>query len=369
MVFKNQCLVIKIGSTLLVDEQSKQIKSAWLQSFIDDVAGLIARGCKVVIVSSGSVALGCQLLGFQRRQLTIDKQQAAAAVGQIHLTQSYQSLLQAQNIVAAQVLVSLDDSEDRKRFLNARNTLLSLLKLNAVPIVNENDTVATAEIRYGDNDRLAARVAQMINADSLILLSDIDGFYDSDPNLNHNAKLMPDIFELTPDILSMAQESSSNFGSGGMITKLVAAKIMMASGGKVLITAGKNLNPISHYCQQQKGTWFHAHKSKLSAKKAWLKEHLKPYGNIVVDEGAEVALMKGKSLLPVGIISSHGKFDKGDAVSIFSSKGHELARGLSNYAFDEVEKIKGYTSSAIANQLGYDGIHEVIHRDNLVRIG
>ena len=369
MVFENQCLVIKIGSTLLVDEQSKQINSVWLQSLVDDVVRLKARGCKVVIVSSGSVALGCQLLGFQRRQLTIDKQQAAAAVGQIHLTQSYQSLLQAQNLVAAQVLVSLGDSEDRKRFLNARNTLLTLLKLNVVPIVNENDTVATAEIRYGDNDRLAARVAQMINADSLILLSDIDGFYDSDPNVNHNAKLIPDISELTSDILGMAHESNSNFGSGGMITKLAAAKIMMASGGNVLITAGKHMNPITHYSKQKKGTWFHAHESKLSAKKAWLKEHLKPCGNIVVDEGAESAIMRGKSLLPVGIIGSQGKFDKGDAVSIFSSKGDELARGLSNYAFDEVEKIKGYTSCALANRLGYEGIHEVIHCDNLVRIG
>lgn len=358
-------IVVKIGSTLLVDQQQNTVKQLWLNSLIADLVALKQRGCEVVVVSSGAVAMGCQLLQFDKKNLTIEKQQAAAAVGQIQLAHHYQALLQKAGLNAGQILLSLDDSENRKRYLNARNTLLTLLNTGVVPIVNENDTVATAEIRYGDNDRLAARVAQMVEADTLILLSDIDGFYTADPNVNKDAQLLTDVNELSDDILAMAKQSHSNLGSGGMITKLAAAKIAMNSGCKLLITAGKHLYPISHFIDHGIGTWFHAYQSPIKAKKAWLNHHLQPKGQLIIDQGASIALGQGKSLLSVGILGVKGRFVKGDAVNVETVDGAIIARGLTNYANEEVVKIKGSVSTEIAALLGYDGMHEVIHCDNL----
>lgn len=362
---KYRRVVIKVGSALLVDGASGTVHAKWLASLIEDVARLAKLGVEVVIVSSGAVALGCQMLQYRRKHLTLDKKQACAAVGQIYLTHHYQSLLQQHNLVAAQVLLSLDDSENRKRYLNARNTLTTLLQTNVIPIVNENDTVATAEIRYGDNDRLGARVAQMIEADLLVLLSDIDGFYTADPNIDTNAQLIKDIEQLTPDLLAMAQESHSNVGSGGMKTKLAAAQIAMSSGCDMLITAGRHLSPLTHYQQHQVGSLFQAHESKMKAKKAWLSHHMQPKGSITIDKGAVNALLQGKSLLAVGISQVSGHFSKGDALDIIDYNGQVIARGLTNYCDDEIKKIKGQSTKMMMPILGYAGMDEVIHCDNL----
>lgn len=367
MRFHQECLVIKIGSSLLMDAANGGLHRNWLHAFLSDVAMLRANGCSVIIVSSGAVALGCQQLGFDRKQLSLEKKQAAAAVGQIQLSQAYQQGLEKEGLTAAQILLSLDDSENRRRYINARNTLLTLLKLGMVPIVNENDTIATAEIRYGDNDRLAARVAQMVEAQSLLLLSDIQGFYTADPNLDPSATLIKDVHCLSDDILALAGDSASDFGSGGMKTKLAAAKIAMACGCKTLITAGKPLHPIQTYLNDEQGSWFYPAQSTLSAKKAWLKEHLNLSGRLVIDDGAVRAIEAGKSLLPVGIIACQGQFQKGEVVGLYDQQGCEIAKGICNYAYDEVAKLRGLSSSAIPERLGYNGIPEVVHCDNLMR--
>jgi glutamate 5-kinase len=366
--FERSCVVIKIGSSLLVDENTQRVSEHWLHSLIEDIVYLRHQGCKVVVVSSGSVALGCQHLGFQRHSLSLEKKQAAAAVGQIQLSQNYQRCLQNHNLSAAQILLSLDDSEDRKRFLNARNTMLTLLNMGVIPIVNENDTVATSEIRYGDNDRLAARVAQMVDADTLVLLSDIDGLYTADPRKNKDAAFIERVEDLNPDILAMATDSATKVGSGGMVTKLAAAKIAMTHGVWMLITLGTASHPIQTFLQQKKGTWFQPHDSVLSSKKAWLREHLQPKGTIVVDDGAAQAVLAGKSLLPVGVHAVSGGFRKGDVVRIARKGGGEIARGLCNYADKDVEQMKGLATSALTPVLGYNGIPEVVHCDNMVRI-
>ncbi len=368
MLFRNECIVIKVGSALLINSEIGKISKDWLVSLIDDIKMLLNDGCRVVIVSSGAVGLGCHRLKYQRRHCTLEKIQAAAAVGQIELSQCYQEKLSKHGLIAAQVLLSLDDSESRKRFLNARNTLSTLLKLGLVPIVNENDTVATDEIRYGDNDRLAARVAQMIEADTLILLSDVDGLYDADPKKYSNAKRISEINQIDDSLLALAGDSASDYGSGGMKTKLAAAQMVMSHGINMLITEGKPLHPIQEFKNQRKGTWFKPLGSNLNAKKAWLKAHLSPKGQLYVDEGAQRALLAGKSLLPVGIAEVSGHFKKGDVVSIVGQDARELARGLSNYAFNEVQSIKGHSSMTISEILGYNGMHEVVHCDNLVVI-
>lgn len=368
MLFRNECVVVKVGSALLINSEAGTINQAWLVSLIEDIIALRDEGCQVVIVSSGAVGLGCHRLKYLRKQCTLEKKQAAAAVGQIELSQCYQGFFAEYGLVTAQVLLSLDDSENRNRFLNARNTLSTLLKEGLVPIVNENDTVATDEIRYGDNDRLAARVAQMIEADTLILLSDVDGLYDADPKKNANARRLSEINTIDDKLLALAGDSASNYGSGGMKTKLAAAQIVMSHGIKMLITEGKPLHPVSQFQQHGRGTWFKPEKSSLNAKKAWLKSHLMPNGQLIIDTGAKNALLQGKSLLPVGIVNAQGHFKKGDVVSIISQDGHELARGLSNYALSEVQLIKGRSSITIQDVLGYNGMHEVVHCDNLVVI-
>jgi len=358
-------MVIKIGSALLIDEEQQSVHTKWLISLIDDIAKLIKQGIKVILVSSGAIAYGKISLGLTSKHLTLDGKQAASAVGQIHLMQTYHALLSEQGIKAAQILLTISDSENRGRFLNLRNTLYKLLKLGVVPIINENDSVATSEIRYGDNDRLAARVAQMVDADTLVLLSDIDGFYSDDPRKNNNAKLIPVIEKLTPDIIAMAKVSSSNYGSGGMITKLDAAKIATSSGCRMLITAGKHMHPLQHFIDTNQGTWFLSDTTPTSAKKNWLREHLKTDGKVFIDAGAANALQNGASLLPVGVTDCDGDFQKGSAVSIMTETEQEIARGLVNYSAHEVKKLLGQPSQKIAHILGYDGCDEIVHRDNL----
>lgn len=358
-------LVIKIGSALLVDDRTGSIRSDWLNTLIQEVVAFWQQGKQVVIVSSGAIPLGRRHLKLKNRVLQLEEKQASAAIGQIKLAHAYQELLEKHGITVAQVLLTLDDSEDRKRYLNAKNTLETLLNFRAIPVINENDTVATAEIRYGDNDRLAARVAQMVSADTLVLLSDIDGLYTANPQLDSTAKLIPLVTQLTSDILSMAGDSASAFGSGGMITKLKAAKIAMTSGCKMVIGAGKHLNPLTRIDQVEDKTWFIPDTNPANARKNWIAQHLKPKGKIMIDEGAVLALQQGKSLLAVGVIQVDGEFSKGDLVTILDQAKNELARGLVNYTSSEAMKIQGHRSSNYETLLGYVGCKEMIHRDDL----
>lgn len=358
-------LVIKIGSSLLVDENTSDIHREWLSSFIHDVFQCWQRGQQIVIVSSGAIALGRRHLKFKQRSLQLEEKQAAAAVGQIKLAHIYQEMLEKHGITVAQILITIDDSENRKRYLNAKNTLETLLNLRAIPVVNENDTVVTEEIRYGDNDRLAARVAQMISADTLVLLSDIDGLYTANPRLDPKAQFIPEVKQLTPEILKMAGDSATEYGSGGMITKLAAAKIAMASGCKMVIAAGKYLNPLQRIDQTEQKTWFIPETKPVNARKTWIAHHLQPKGSITIDAGAVNALHQGKSLLSVGVVAIEGKFEKGDAICILNTERREIARGLINYASHEAQKIMGKKSSEYEGILGYKGSEEMIHRDDL----
>jgi len=361
-----KCLVVKIGSALLVDPQSGALHREWLLSLVDDIVAAVRRGQRLVLVSSGAIALGRRHLGFKTQTLHLEEKQAAAAVGQILLAHAYQEMLKAHGITVAQILLTLDDSENRKRYLNAKNTLETLLRLGAVPVINENDSVATAEIRYGDNDRLAARVAQMVSADTLVLLSDVDGLYTANPVLDPQARLIPEVTELTPDILRMGGASHSAYGSGGMTTKLAAAKIALASGCRMVIAAGKPLHPLKRIDAVQEKTWFLPSLTPESARKSWIAQHLQPKGSIQIDAGAIEALKRGKSLLAVGVRAIQGDFRKGDAVCILNSDHKELARGLINYPAAEARKITGQKSSEFEKILGYCGSEEMIHRDDLV---
>lgn len=365
----SKCLVLKIGSALLVDEDQARINETWLTSLVADVNGLVAQGTKVVIVTSGAIAVGKLVLALSGSTLTLDGKQAAAAVGQIQLINLYQNLLAQHDLVAAQVLLTLDDTENRQRFLNLRNTLHKLLELNIVPIVNENDSVATGEIRYGDNDRLAARVAQMLEADTLVLLSDVAGLYTDNPHTDPTAQLITDVESLTPEIMAMGKTSGSQHGTGGMITKLHAAKIAMDNGCRMLITSGRHSAPLSHFKKTKQGTWFHAHGTPAKAKQRWLQHHLLSQGKIFIDDGAQKALLKGASLLPIGIKKVVGPFRKGSPVTIYTHDKQPLAKGLCNYCSDELQKIIGKQSVQIADILNYQGCHEAVHRDNLVLIG
>ncbi len=367
-LLNNQCIVIKIGSALLIDEDKNHVNQTWLTALIEDIAMLHKQGIKIVLVSSGAVAYGKLIMGLASQHFSLDQKQAAAAVGQIGLMHTYQQLFNQHEIKTAQVLLTLEDTEQRHRYINLRNTLHHLLKLNIVPIINENDSVATAEIRYGDNDRLSARTAQMLGADTLVLLSDIDGFYTDDPNKNKHAKLIPTITNLDEKLLNMAKDSSTQHGSGGMITKLQAAKIVMQSGCHMLIIQGKTLHPITHYLNTQQGSWFKASITPMRAKKQWLAQHLKPQGCVIIDEGAANALHKGASLLPIGLLTVEGEFKKGDAVKVCLQTGVEVARGLINYHYHDTQKLIKQKSDKIATLLGYDGCHEIIHSNNLIML-
>jgi glutamate 5-kinase len=300
--------------------------------------------------------------------LRLEESQAAAAVGQIRLAHAYKELLESREVTVAQVLLTLEDSERRRRYLNARATLDSLLALGALPVINENDTVATAEIRYGDNDRLAARVAQMAGADCLILLSDVEGMFTADPNKDPNARFIDEVRQITPEIESMAGASASDVGSGGMTTKVMAAKIAVSAGCNMCIAAGHHTFPVSRIESGARCTWFVANASPIAARKQWIAGTLRPAGAVTIDAGALRALFEGKSLLPAGVIGSRGRFERGDTVSVLGVDGTEVARGISAYSDIDAARIMGRKSSEIEGILGFRGRHEMIHRDNLVLI-
>lgn len=359
-------VVVKIGSALLVEQSTGRVNRNWLTSVAEDVARLRKRGQEVVLVSSGAIALGRRQLGLAAGRLRLEESQAAAAVGQIRLAHAWKEVLEAHDLTVAQVLLTLGDTEQRRRYLNARSTLNTLLALGAVPVINENDTVATAEIRYGDNDRLAARVAQMLAADCVVLLSDIDGLYTGDPGRDPAAKFIPEVREITPEIEDMAGGPSSAVGSGGMATKIAAARIAVAAGCHLCISAGHRLNPLKAIEDGVRCSWFVAARTPLAVRKQWIAGALKPAGELVVDAGAAAALGRGKSLLPAGVTAVRGSFERGDAVVVSGPDGRELARGLSAYSSDDADRIRGRRSAEIEALLGYRGRDEMIHRDDLV---
>jgi glutamate 5-kinase len=359
-------VVIKVGSALLVDRSSGRLNRAWLESLADDVRTLMARGQEVLLVSSGAIALGRRQLGLGAGKLRLEEKQAAAAVGQIRLAHAWKDVLETHDVSVAQILLTFGDTEERRRYLNARNTLGALLRLGAIPVINENDTVATAEIRYGDNDRLAARVAQMISADCLILLSDVDGLYTADPNRDPRATFIPEVHTLTPEIDAMAGGSASSVGSGGMTTKMAAARVAVGAGCHMCIAIGRELHPVSRIESGARCTWFYPTATPGTVRKQWIAGALKPAGDVHVDAGAAAALGRGKSLLPAGVTHVSGKFDRGDALIVRDERGVEIARGLSAYSSADAERLRGRKSSEIEALLGFHGRDELIHRDDLV---
>ena len=361
-------IIVKVGSALLVDQKTGTIKAAWLASLVDDVADLKIAGADVILVSSGAIALGRRTLGLPKGKLKLDQSQAAASVGQIALAQAWAEALRTRKIVAAQVLVTLQDTEERRRYLNARATLSTLLAQGAVPVINENDTVATSEIRYGDNDRLAARVASMMSGDVLVLLSDIDGLYSAPPN-QKGATFIPELREITPEVEAMAGKPVSGVGSGGMITKIEAGKIALSAGCNMVIASGHELNPLKRITEGARCTWFLAEASAMQSRKRWIAGTLQPVGKLIVDDGAKGALSKGKSLLPAGVKSVEGNFSRGDTVSVVLPDGIEFARGLVAYDSSDAKRIAGLKSADIQKLLGNDDRDVIIHRDDLVLVG
>ncbi len=361
-------IIIKVGSALLVDQKTGTIKASWLNSLVDDVADLKIAGADVILVSSGAIALGRRTLGLPKGKLKLDQSQAAAAVGQIALAQAWSEALRTRNIVAAQILVTLQDTEERRRYLNARATLSTLLAQGAVPVINENDTVATSEIRYGDNDRLAARVASMMSGDVLVLLSDIDGLYSAPPN-QKGATFIPELREITSEVEAMAGKPISGVGSGGMITKIEAGKIALSAGCNMVIASGHELHPLKRITEGARCTWFLAEASAMQSRKRWIAGTLQPVGKLIVDDGAKGALIKGKSLLPAGVKSVEGNFSRGDTVSVVLPDGIEFARGLVAYDSIDAKRIAGLKSADIQKLLGNDDRDVIIHRDDLVMVG
>jgi glutamate 5-kinase len=365
MNFENvKRLVVKTGSALMVDAEGG-VRADWLAGLADDVAMLKARGLDVIVVTSGAVAIGRWKLGYGTRVLKIEEKQAAAATGQVWLAHAWLQALAARGLVGAQLLLTPDDTEERRRHLNARATVATLLETGAVPIINENDTVATEELRFGDNDRLAARVAQMASADALVLLSDIDGLYTADPHRDPAARHLPEVTDLTPEILAMAGEARPGYSSGGMVTKLGAARIALVAGCRMAIASGKRLRPLQALEEGARCTWFVPQGSPASARKRWIAGTVEPAGAVVIDDGAVRALGQGKSLLPAGVVGVEGAFERGDAIRVRDRAGREVARGLSAYAAADIARIQGRRSSDIEELLGYRGRDEIIHRDDL----
>lgn len=360
-------IVVKVGSALLIDPKTADADRAWLASLAADAARLKARGQQLLIVSSGAVALGRKRLGLTRRKLDLPQKQAAAAAGQSLLMHAWEEAFAPHDITAAQVLLTRDDTETRRRWLNARATVETLLGLGVTPVVNENDTVVTEEIRYGDNDRLAARVAQMIGADLLVLLSDVDGLYTADPRSDPAARHIPLVREMTPEIDAMAggANAAAGVGTGGMATKLMAARIAAAAGCATLITLGSRPSPLGAVEAGARATLFEPHVSPAAAYKAWIAGSLAPQGVLVVDAGASQALKTGKSLLPAGVRSVEGRFEKGDAVLVRDEAGREIARGLARYDAADADRIKGLKSAGIEAALGFTEGPTLIHADDL----
>src|SRR5580692_7751072 len=359
-------VVVKVGSALLVDAKSGRLNRSWLKTLIDDLLRLHRRGQQVILVSSGAIALGRRHLGLPLGALRLEESQAAAAVGQIRLAHAYKELLEAGDVTVAQVLLTLEDSEQRTRYLNARATLDALLALKAIPVINDNDAVATAEIRYGDNDRLAARVAQMASADCLVLLSDIDGLYTADPHRDPRAQFIERVMRVTPEIEAMAGRSNSEVGSGGMVTKIAAARIAVNAGCHMCIASGHRRHPLRRLESGARCTWFMPASTPLAARKQWIAGTLRPAGAIHIDAGALRALESGKSLLAAGVTGAVGRFESGDTVSVLLADGTEVARGIAAYSDGDAARIMGRKSSEIAALLGFRGREELIHRDDLV---
>lgn len=357
-----RCLVVKIGSALLVDAVTGDLRTTWLESLAQDVATLRARGIQVILVSSGSIALGRRVLNLPQGTLALEQAQAAAAVGQIRLARAYEEVLAPHAITTGQILVTLEDSADRRRYLNARATMQTLLTLGVTPIVNENDSIATDEIRYGDNDRLAAQVAVLAGADQLILLSDVDGLYTANPGLDPTAQHIPQVDKITPQIEAMAGEGISTTSKGGMITKIMAAKIATEAGCAMAITLGSHHNPLTN---MTKATWFTAQSDPQAARKAWIAA-MKPRGDLTLDMGAVRALQNGKSLLPAGVTAVTGQFGRGDPVRLTDPAGIPVALGLTRYTAAEARLIAGHQSTDIEGMLGYKGRAALVHRDDMV---
>jgi glutamate 5-kinase len=358
-------LVIKVGSSLLVDDAG-ELDRPWLDRLADDVACLTSNGHEVLIVSSGAVAIGSSVLGINKRRARLEDLQAAAAAGQVQLVHAYQEALRRHEIPAAQVLLTPDDTEDRRRFLNARRTLGKLIERSVVPVINENDTVATEEIRYGDNDRLAARIAQLVMADALILLSDVDGFYTADPGTCKEAEHIPDVSSINNDILAMAGETRSDVGTGGMATKVQAASIATHAGCSTIIASGAIPNPLQALNNGARCTVFHASATPAAARKQWLAGALEVRGELRIDDGAVRALRGGGSLLPVGVDAVSGDFRRGDVVTLKDTAGNDVGRGLAEYSAEEAQRLVGIQSENIAAVLGYGGRATMVHRDELV---
>ena len=358
-------LVVKVGSSLLVDSVG-QLNRDWLETLAEDIGELQRAGHEILIVSSGSIALGSNVLGINKSRARLEDLQAAAAAGQVQLVHAYQEVLGQHGIIAAQILLTPEDTENRRRFLNARGTLARLLDRSVIPIINENDTVATEEIRYGDNDRLAARVAQLVMADALILLSDVDGFYTADPAKDPNAEHIPEVGRITREMQLMAGETHSDVGSGGMATKVQAAGIATHAGCSTVIASGKIRHPLSALTAGGRCTVFNAEGTPAAARKQWLAGVLEVHGEVIVDDGAVRALRRGNSLLPVGVVTVSGSFNRGDVVRITGPGGAELGRGLAEYSNAEAGLLVGCQSEQIEDKLGYRGRSVMVHRDELV---
>ena len=367
---KYRRITVKIGSALLVD-RTTGLKRSWLASLAEDVATLSSRGAEILVVSSGAIALGRTILGLGGKTLKLEESQAAAAVGQIALAGAWSEALAARGLKSGQILLTLGDTEERRRYLNARATISTLLKMKAVPIINENDTVATTEIRYGDNDRLAARVATMMGADLLVLLSDIDGLYTAPPAHDPDARFIPLVERITPDIEAMAGAAASELSRGGMRTKLDAGKIATASGAAMIIALGARDNPLAAIERGERHTLFQPSSNPVKGYKTWIAGQLEPAGRLTVDAGAVGALMSGKSLLPAGVRLVSGAFSRGDTVAILSPEGREIARGLVAYDAADAVRIAGLKTAEIATVLGYEARSAMVHRDDLVvsRVG
>ena len=363
----SKIIVIKIGSSLLIDD-NKKIRKKWLSEFSKDIQELLKQNKKIVIVSSGAIAMGCKKLNLSKKNLKLDKSQAVASIGQIELMNLFSETFIKFKINISQILLTLEDTEQRRRALNAKRTFDNLFQLGFVPIVNENDSIATSEIKYGDNDRLASRVAQISSADSLILLSDVDGLYTQNPKIYKNAKLLKVIKNIDQDIENISTKSIGEHGTGGMKTKIDAAKICQLSGCKMAIANGLSLRPIKKIINDNNCTWFLPKISKLDARKKWIISSVSPRGELIIDDGAKQALTNGKSLLAAGIKKVSGKFKKGDHIKILDKKNNECARGLSSFSSEEILKIMGHHSKEIEKLLGYISKSEVVHKDDMVEI-